>query len=173
VDVFIRSYVPSRPIREISVEDAFDCPLIELGLLDEVERGVYRFVRGYKPSLPTEILVASILEYWQASLPEQKSLSFDRLQFWPGSPGAVFKLSEDALAERLEHLPRWSGLHYDETAGVRLLFRTGDLAEPDETRMTLLEGYYRRSRAEVLKQLPPRTDTRVPVAITDAQRAGL
>ncbi len=37
-------------------------------------------------------------------------------------------------------------------------------------RTRLSSGMLRRSRAEVLKQLPPRTDTRVPVAITDAQR---
>ncbi len=52
VDVFIRTYAPAQAKRERPVEDTFDCPLVELGLLIETERGVYRFVRGPKTHPP-------------------------------------------------------------------------------------------------------------------------
>jgi Protein of unknown function (DUF4007) len=48
VDVFIRTYAPAQTKRERPLEDTFDCPLVELGLLLEMERGLYRFARGPK-----------------------------------------------------------------------------------------------------------------------------
>ena len=41
----------------------------------------------------------------------------------------------------------------------------------DTLRSRLAGSFLRRRRPEVLKQLPPRTDTIVPVELTDAQRA--
>jgi hypothetical protein len=35
VDVFIRTYAPAQAKRERPIEDTFDCPLVELGLLIE------------------------------------------------------------------------------------------------------------------------------------------
>jgi hypothetical protein len=135
-----------RGLCAVSVEDAFDCPLIELGLIDEVERGLYRFTRGYRNSLPQEILAFAVLDYWNTHMPEQKSLSFERLQYWAGSPGAAFKLSDNALAERLEILPDWIGLIYDETAGTRVLLKSPEADKLAANPMVLLERYYSQSR---------------------------
>ncbi len=52
VDVFIRTYAPAQAKRERPMEDTFDYPLMELGLLIETERGVYRFARGPKTHPP-------------------------------------------------------------------------------------------------------------------------
>jgi hypothetical protein len=41
-----------------------------------------------------------------------------------GSPGRAFKLSENALVERLERLPRWSRYTFGDTAGRRMILRT-------------------------------------------------
>jgi hypothetical protein len=123
VDVFVRTYVASHATRDLSLEDTFDSPLVELGLIREVEARHYVFTRGSRPSLPTEIFAYALLDFWQHRFAHQRTLSFEAIHFGPGSPGSAFKLSENALAERLEGLPTWSGLTYDETAGTRVVLR--------------------------------------------------
>ena len=125
VDVFVRTYAPAQAKRERPMEDTFDCPLVELGLLIETKRGVYRFVRGPKPTLLDGIFVSALIDYWLLAAPETSTLSFDAILHGPGSPGGAFKLSENALAERLERLPAWTGLTFTDTAGTRNVLRTG------------------------------------------------
>lgn len=144
VDVFIRSYVPTAPSREIPLEDTFDCPLVELGLVEEVDRGVYRFPRTERPSLPEDILLYSLMEFSERQFPARHSLSFETVQFAVGSPGAVFKLTETAMAYRLENLPSWTGLAYDETAGMRVIRRIRAGCEKTGDPIECLERYYTR-----------------------------
>ena len=125
VDVFIRTYAPAQAKRERPMEDTFDCPLVELGLLIETERGVYRFARGPKPTLPDGVFASALIDYWLLTAPDTSTLSFDAILHGPGSPGGAFKLSENALAERLERLPDWTGLTFSDTAGTRNVLRTG------------------------------------------------
>lgn len=139
VDVFIRTYVPAQAKRERPLEDTFDCPLVELGLLQETERGVYRFARGPKPTLPDGMFVCALIDYWLLRAPNEQTLSFETILHGPGSPGGAFKLSENALAERLDRLPEWTGLTFDDTAGMRNVFRTEvDDFEP----LAALSHYY-------------------------------
>lgn len=140
VDVFMRTYVPARVTRDLPPEDTFDCPLVELGLLQEVERGQYGFVRGLKSSLPTAILVYAIYDYWGRVARSQSTLTFDALMHGVGSPGAAFKLSENALATELERLPPWSRLSFDDTAGVRVVQRRAELADFEP--LALLRAHY-------------------------------
>jgi hypothetical protein len=116
---------PAQAKRERPIEDTFDCPLVELGLLIETERGVYRFARGLKPTLPDGIFASALIDYWLLTAPNISTLSFDTILHDPGSPGGAFKLSENALAERLERLPGWTGLTFSDTAGTRNVLRTG------------------------------------------------
>jgi hypothetical protein len=146
VDVFVRSYVPPAK-RDVPSEDTFDCPLVELALLREVEHGLYQFVRGPKPTLPQDIFLFALLDYWHKYAPNQHTLSFETILHGPGSPGAAFKLSENALAERLEALPSWSHLQYDETAGMRQVLRHE--AQPGPEPFDVLEGYYAATLATV------------------------
>lgn len=143
VDVFVRTYVPAQGSRrDYPIEDSFDCPLIELGIIRQVGDfggAPYQFVRGFKPALPDLIFLCSLLEYWERIAPAQQTLSFESILHGFASPGAAFKLTENALAERLESLPAWSHLHYDDTAGMRVLLRRSDSAiDP----LSVLERYY-------------------------------
>jgi len=131
VDIFIRTYVPAPSKRDAPIEDSFDCPLVELGLILEIDHGIYQFTRGPRPTLPDGIFLYALLDYWLKTAPTQETLSFESILHGPGSPGAAFKLSENALAERLESLPRWSHLSYDETAGMRVVMRTTSAASLD------------------------------------------
>jgi hypothetical protein len=123
IEIFLRTYLPSHATRDLPIEDTFDCPLVELDLLKEVERGTYQFSRGRKLSLPDEIFIYSLIDFWLRTAPNQQTLSFETALHGPGSPGMSFKLSENALIEYMERLPRWSGLTYDDTAGMRLILR--------------------------------------------------
>lgn len=143
IDTFLRTYVPSRGVSRRAMEDSFDCPLVELGLLREWEDGLYQFMRGPKPTLPIEIFSFALQSFWQVEAPGQDTLQFERVLYGPGSPGAAFKLSEAALVTMLEELPASSGFRYDETAGLRVVLRTPTAAED---LMTILERYYRRKQ---------------------------
>ena len=144
VEVFVRTYVPSGTKRDLALEDTFDCPLVDLGLISEQGKGLYQFERGPKPTLPDEIFAYALLDFWCRSAPEQETLSFERVLYAPGSPGAAFKLSENALAERLERVHELTSLSYDDTAGMRLVLRPRSGREMDLTAeaFSVLCGYY-------------------------------
>lgn len=126
IDVFLRTYVPSRAGRGVPIEDTLDGPLVELRLLRERpgERR-YEFVRGPKPSLDATSFGFAVLDFWERVAPERETLSLDELLRHPGSPGRIFKLDTDSAAERLERASQWSSgaVRYDETAGLRQLLR--------------------------------------------------
>src|SRR5262249_35420725 len=53
VEVFLRTYVPSRQSRRDIAEDSLDCPLVELGLIIQPGSGsTYQFRRGAQRGLP-------------------------------------------------------------------------------------------------------------------------
>lgn len=144
VEVFLRTYVPSRASRAVAIEDALDCPLVELRLLreDPGERR-YEFVRGPKPSLDEVTFGFALLEFWRRVAPDRDTLGVDEIADRGGSPGRTFKLDERSLAERIEAAERWSrgALLFDDTAGVRQLLRRKRV-EPLEW----LRGELRRGR---------------------------
>lgn len=142
VEVFLRTYISGSSNRNLMAEDTFDCPLVELGLVEEIDRGLYRFVRGYKSSLPDLIFAYALADYWEHNTTQQDAISFESLLLGWGSPGAVFKLSENAFVERLERLPEWSGLVYDDTSGMRTVFRKSREVKP----LDILRQYYQGGR---------------------------
>ena len=55
-------------------------------------------------------------------------MPFDDVRLSAGSPGRVFRLSENALMDRLTALVRWvPAIQFDETAGIRQLLIRGEL----------------------------------------------
>lgn len=144
VDVFVRTYVPSRSGRSATaMEESYDCPLVELGIMREDDSGTLSFVVGPHPSLPDAVLAYAIIDYWDRERPDQLTLSFEEVMYGPGSPGAAFKLTENAFIERLERLPEWTGLRFDETAGRRMLIRAHDRsAGMSVSALSILRRYY-------------------------------
>lgn len=141
VDCFIRTYAPSRMTRTVVAEDTFDCPLTELGLLREIEPNhVYSFSRGDHPSLPTRIVAYALLRYWKTNCPTREALAFEEIAYRAGSPGRVFKLSEDALSAYLEALEDLTkgAIGCDTTAGLRQIYQRSAV---DPT--ALLQAQYR------------------------------
>lgn len=143
VDCCIRSYVPRAG--GDSAEEMSEPLLGELGLIQQNAKGTFEFRRGAKRSLPDGVFAFALLDYWQRLEHSGSVMAFDRVAHDYGSPGRVFKLDEDSVAERLTALERISDgrIQWTEQAGIRQVTRTGDaLKNLAGTKMKLLRGAY-------------------------------
>lgn len=127
VECFVKTYATStRRAGADITEDSLESPLAELALLKPTGyRGSYQFQRGAKPSLPDEIFVYSLLQFWDRYT-EAKTLSMEAVAFEPGSPGRVFKLDEESVTERLVCIEQSSNglFRWSDTAGLSQVLRT-------------------------------------------------
>ena len=141
VDCFIRSYVASRSASGDTIEDSLECPLSELGLIRSTAGGrSYEFYNGEKGNLHDAVFAFAVAEYIE-SHPGGASTSLDALTFNFGSPGRVFRLGENAMAERLSRIEEASlGLFaWVDTAGIRQIQNTAKQVSP----LTILKQAYR------------------------------
>ena len=127
IDVFVRTYLPSEPGGVLTPEETFDSPLAELGLLEPAEGDSYAFVRSPQPTLPDEILVYALNHYWMRRAYERRSLDARYLLYGPGSLGGAFNLTGNDLFSRLERLPVWSGMRFDDTAGLKQVLKVAEV----------------------------------------------
>lgn len=126
LDCLLRTYVPSDPDKRLSREELLDCPLTELGLIRRAgDRDRFSFVRSTHDSLPTSVFVFALLSFWDKTAPKSNTLRFDQIAFAAGSPGMVFKLTENAIVDRLHRIGFDSegAVRFDETSGLRLVLR--------------------------------------------------
>ena len=139
IDVFVRSYLPSRLTKKSVLEESLDSPLVELGLLVMEGGDTFSFVRGPHRSLDGIVFAASVMDFWNREAPRQETLSFNEIAYAPNSPGCVFKLDEDGLVERLENLEKTTHgrVLYADTAGIKQLYRKSQVTSSE-----LLEQYY-------------------------------
>jgi hypothetical protein len=125
VECLIRTYhaAPARGRR--APEDSIESPLAELGLIQKAGLGeLFRFRRGPKPSLPDEVFLFALIEFWRTHYETRRSFSVDLLTYERGSPGLVFLLDEDSVAERLARLDDLThrALTWDESSGMRQIY---------------------------------------------------
>ena len=126
VDCFVRTYVRAK--KSIVLEDSLECPLTELGLIDEeVDSGVLQFNAGFQRALAMPLFLFALLEFWRRAAPGRETLPFSDIAYGFGSPGLIFKLDENSLTERLERLERLTDgrMAYTETAGIRQVYLRG------------------------------------------------
>ncbi len=147
VECFVRTYL-ARPISGRAVqEDNLESPLSELALLQSIGVGsAFRFRRGPKPTLPNEVFLFGLLAFWRQLYPTRREFSVEAVTHEPGSPGRVFLLDEDSVAERLASAADLTGgaIRWDESTGMRQVY-AHDLDGLDP--LGLLRGMYRQTRA--------------------------
>ena len=130
LDCLLRTYVPSDPDKRLSREELLNCPLTELGLIRRAgDRDSFAFVRGPHESLPPSVFLFALLSFWNKTAPQSDSLRFDQIAFATASPGTVFKLSENAVIDRLHRVSSDTNgaVRFDETSGLRQLLRSKKL----------------------------------------------
>lgn len=128
VACFVRTYVAQQPSRQAGNDDALESPLTELGLIKPIgKRDGFRFVRGSKSTLGDGVFVYALLDFW--SRYSTATLSFEAIAHEPGSPGRVFLLDENDVADRLAGLDEITNgtLRWSETAGLKQVVRDTDL----------------------------------------------
>ncbi|HEX8198563.1 MAG TPA: DUF4007 family protein [Pyrinomonadaceae bacterium] len=142
IDVCLRTYVHSKQSKGAITEETFDCPLTELGLIIEIEDGkTYQFQRGEQETLPNEIFLFALSEYWRKYNSAANSLSLGKIINDEGSPGRIFKIDENSAVRRLEQIEEFSdgAFAYAESAGLKEIFRHKDLSD-----FVWLEHYYQK-----------------------------
>ena len=114
VDCFIRTYLVSHKKGEIT-EDSIECPLAELGLLQQTyTKNEFELHKGPKSSLSQGIFEFALNDYW--SKQTNQIITFEKLMYDYGSPGKVFQLDEKSMELYLEKL---------ETDGKNFVFNRG------------------------------------------------
>nr|WP_315463249.1 DUF4007 family protein [uncultured Rhodoferax sp.] len=123
LETCLRSYAPRATGG--SPEDFAEPLLGELGLLQEVHKGQYAFRRGPKASLHLGVFAYALVDFWNREAQGQSSLAFETVAYAEGSPGRVFKLDEESIAQRLISLSDFTAckLEWSDSAGLRQVHR--------------------------------------------------
>ena len=122
---FIRTYATKANAGRATQEDNLECPLTELGLVQSVDIGAaFQFRRGPKSTLPDEVFLYGLLRFWQKLYPTRREFSIEAITHEPGSPGRVFLLDEETVAERLMRLSDLTrgAVRWDESTGMRQVY---------------------------------------------------
>ncbi len=123
IETCIKSYVPR--VGGESTEDIAEPMLGELGLLQEQKKGVFSFRRGPKVTLSDGIFAYALVNFWKRTAGAESTMAFESIAYGDGSPGRVFKLDENSVAEKLFSLASITKgkLMWDDTAGLRQVIR--------------------------------------------------
>lgn len=142
VEVLLRSYVARH---DTANEDTTEPLMAELGLIREARvGGYYEFVRGPKPSLPDAVFAYALDRFWARRHRASPALTLEQICYGPGSPGRIFKLSEDDVATRLSRIEATTGKawRFTDTAGLRQVQKAGEV-----DRLSLVTAAYLRRAA--------------------------
>lgn len=140
IDTCIRSYSPRSTGG--SPEDFAEPMLGELCLIYEGHKGQFSFRRGPKPTLHIGMFTYALLDFWESTAAGLSSLAFEAIAYGEGSPGRVFKLDEDSVAERLFELEKITNgyLTWTDSAGLRQVHKKTDT--PIELKEKMIELAY-------------------------------
>jgi hypothetical protein len=134
-DVFLHTYIGTRGPK-VSIEDSLDGPLVGLALIVPAgERRsvggrwetVYSFRREPKPDITDALFEYCLLDFWERLVGGEATLSLRAIATAAGSPGQVFKLTEDDVRQRLEAISRRpnASIRYQPSAVQGMVFRDG------------------------------------------------
>ncbi len=120
VDCFVRSYVGSNSKQASSVEDALDCPLIELNLIRKGFGNTLLAKRDSHNSIPDDLFLLSIHNLRNNLKTSAKTITVETLLNSPYSPGCNFLLSREFLLQKLENIHEISdnSLELDQSSGL-------------------------------------------------------
>lgn len=142
IETCIRGYISTQ-----DTEDNMDSLLSSLGLISMVSKGQYRFNQGIQKTLHDAVFGFALLDFWSRSErilgTTQSTLSFSTIAHGYGSLGRVFKMNEDAIADRLSRIAEITQnyLAWTDQAGIRQVTRVGQQSL-DQAKISVLRGAY-------------------------------
>ena len=149
VNAVLRMYGRSKNNSKGIVEEALDSPLSSLGLVSQSLVGkTFKSQQGDRKNLPVNIFGYAVLEYMQTLKLNQvpiEELMYSKISV--ASPGAIFRLSENALITKLEELSQNFPENFEvrETAGIHQFYVLEGVAPAE-----MLDNYYSiKSKAKV------------------------
>lgn len=124
VNCLLRSYAVTVPREQTDPEDAMECPLSELGILQHSKQtGFFHLNRDLKP-VPFQLFgyaVSLARElYGSVDTSNQLDLSLTDLTHGPNAPGRVFALTAEATYELVAGYESQRKLRLDGQAGERI-----------------------------------------------------
>jgi len=130
------------------IEDTLDSPFVTLGLIQRSpDSRYYSFNTMLKANLASEIIVSACLEFAKAN--NVRTVSISRFLYDVGSPGFVFKLTENALCSAIEDVARFAPqLQLSDNAGLVQFSYEGDTGALVQT---ILDCYYGRGTGDALQ----------------------
>lgn len=105
-----------------SNEENIESPLVELELISPItRRDVFQINRGIKSTLSIYTFLFVLMMFWKNYSPNSKVLSLEAICYEVMSPGKVFLINEDAVAEFMQNIEYETNgvLMYSETAGMK------------------------------------------------------
>ena len=119
IDCFVRSYVTNSQ-QVSSVEDALDCPLIELNLIRKGFGNTLLAKRDNHSGIPDDLFLLSIHNLRKNLEISAKTITVESLLNSPYSPGCNFLLSRECLLEKLEKINEISqnSIELDQSSGL-------------------------------------------------------
>jgi hypothetical protein len=141
VNAVLRMYGRSKNNSKGIVEEALDSPLSSLGLVSQSLVGkTFKSQQGDRKNLPVNIFGYAVLEYMQTLKLNQvpiEELMYSKISV--ASPGAIFRLSENALITKLEELSQNFPENFElrETAGIHQFYVLEGVAPAE-----MLDKYY-------------------------------
>ena len=141
ISCLLRTYTAIKQGRA-ALDDLFDCPFRNLGIIEEDSPNRFRFVLGIKRGLPPEIVLFAVIEWMTMQESGAQTASISRLVGEVGGPGRAFRLGEAALTHLLEEAIRDTGIgSLSSGAGTRQLAIEQNL---NEAKAVVLRSYYSR-----------------------------
>jgi len=122
-------------------EENINCPFAELGLIEKIENSnYYTFKIGMKKGLTPSLIAATSLEYASSIEAGARTMTLSRLLYEQGSPGVIFKLSENDLYEAIEKTAiDFDDIALSDSAGI---IQLSYFADPLKVARKLLSNYY-------------------------------
>ncbi|MDN7124867.1 DUF4007 family protein [Pseudidiomarina sp. 1APP75-32.1] len=149
VDCFLHTYTKKTRSNKSIDEDHFASPLAELGLVREISSGYLVSELSSRKSLPTKIFSYALCKFIQRETENSNvnRIDFDSILTKPGSPGRIFRLSEQGLSSALDESAKDSNnrIAWTDSSGLRQIMIDKKYKEDPEE--YLLQEYYGGGRA--------------------------
>jgi hypothetical protein len=145
VECLVRSYLAKSISAKGLHEENLESPITELSLVQPMGvGGGFQFRRGPKSTLPDEVFLYGLVGFWRELYPTRREFSVETLTHDPGSPGRVFLLDDESVAERLANMAELTAgaIRWDESSGLRQVY-AHDLASVDA--LAKIRDFYRFS----------------------------